>query len=97
MVCRDTERVNPSRLDNAILREMYIEYNTPCDSLIRNPANLQSFAKDYAQRTGQRAEPARISHRLLALRKFGQAKAGLPRLQRKPWASRTSGCVCRRR
>jgi hypothetical protein len=62
---------------------MYVEYNAPCDGLVSDPARLSSFAEDYAQRTGQQVEPAQVSHRLLTLRKLGEAKGGLSRLRRK--------------
>jgi hypothetical protein len=82
MVRHDTEKIETSRLDDDILRQMYIEYNTPCDRLVSDPAVLQAFAEDYAQRTGQQVEAARVSHRLLTLRKLGQANGGLPGLRR---------------
>jgi hypothetical protein len=66
-----------------VLKEMYVEYDTACDRLVSDPERLLSFAEDYGERTGQRMQPARVSHRLLALRKLGQAKGGLPRLRRK--------------
>ena len=82
MVRHDTEKIETSRLNDDILKQMYIEYNTPCDRLVSDPASLQAFAEDYAQRTGQQVEAARVSHRLLTLRKLGEAKSGLPRLRR---------------
>lgn len=82
MVHHDTERIETPQFDDDILREMYVEYDTPCDSLVSDPVTLQSFAEDYAQRTGQELEAAHVSLRLLTLRKLGQAKGGLPRLRR---------------
>jgi len=82
MVRHDTERVDAPPLDDDILRHMYIEYDTPCDRLVSDPVSLQAFAEDYAQRAGQQVEAARVSHRLLTLRKLGEAKGGLPRLRR---------------
>ena len=69
--------------NDGVLREMYVEYDTPCDALVSDPAALLSFAEDYAERTGQQVEPAEISRRLLNLRKLGEAKGGLPRLRRR--------------
>jgi hypothetical protein len=83
MVRYGTEKSNPLMLDDGVLRKMYIEYDTPCDGLVSDPARLLSFAQDYAERAGQQVEPAQVSHRLLSLRKLGQAKGGLPRLRRK--------------
>lgn len=68
--------------DDNVLKEMYVEYDTACDRLVSDPARLLSFVKDYVERTGQQVEPARVSHRLLTLRKLGEAKGGLPRLRR---------------
>jgi len=82
MVRHDTEKIETSRLNDDILKQMYIEYNTPCDRLVSDPASLQALAEDYAQRIGRPVEAARVSHRLLALRKLGEAKGGLPRLRR---------------
>lgn len=68
--------------DDAILRQMYLQYAIPCDRLVSNPSSLQSFTKDYESRTGQVVEPAVLSHHLLNLRRRGEAKGGLGRLQR---------------
>jgi hypothetical protein len=68
--------------DDNVLREMYVEYDTACDRLVSDPARLLSFAKDYVERTGQQVQPAQLAHRLLTLRKHGEAKGGLPRLGR---------------
>ena len=82
MVRRDIERIDRPELNDEVLREMYVEYNAPCDCLVSDPERLSAFAEDYTQRTGQQIEPARVSHRLLTLRKLGEAKGGLPRLRR---------------
>jgi hypothetical protein len=68
--------------NDSVLKQMYTEYNTPCDTLVSDPAKLLSFAEDYEERTDQQVEPADLSHRLLTLRKLGEAKGGLPRLRR---------------
>ena len=68
--------------DDAILRQMYREYAIPCDRLVSNPNSLQKFTQDYASRTGQDVEPAALSHHLLNLRRRGEEKGGLGRLQR---------------
>jgi hypothetical protein len=68
--------------DDAILRQMYLEYAIPCDRLVSNPSSLQGFTKDYVSRTGQVVDPAVLSHHLLNLRRRGEAKGGLGRLQR---------------
>jgi hypothetical protein len=82
MVRYGPEKSNPPVLDDGVLREMYIEYDTPCDALVSDPAKLLSFAQDYTERTGQHIEPAGVSHRLLSLRKLGEARGGLPRIRR---------------
>ena len=82
MNSRDSQVPESPLLDDNVLREMYIEYDTACDRLVSDPAKLLSFAEDYAERTGQQTRPAQVSHRLLTLRKLGEAKGGLPRLRR---------------
>ena len=68
--------------DDAVLKEMYVDYDMPCDRLVSDPAKLRGFVDDYTERTGQQLEPSQIAHRLLTLRKLGEAKGGLPRLRR---------------
>jgi hypothetical protein len=82
MVRHGIEESDPAMFDDGVLREMYVEYDTPCDPLVSDPARLLSFAEDYAERTGQQVEPAQVSHHVLSLRKLGEAKGGLPRLRR---------------
>ena len=65
-----------------LLREMYIEYDTPCDRLVSNPESLGEFCDDYVARTGDAVAPAELGHHLLNLRRRGQANGGLPRLRR---------------
>jgi len=67
--------------DNA-LREMYIEYDIPCDRLVSDPAKLLHFTQAYTERTNQQVTSKDLANRLLTLRKLGQAKGGLPRLRR---------------
>jgi hypothetical protein len=83
MVRQDSQVSESPTFDDKVLRQMYIECDTPCDSLVSDPARLLSFVEDYAERTGQQVEPAQVSHRLLTLRKLGEAKGGLPKLRRK--------------
>jgi len=82
MVRHGTEESDTPAFDDGLLREMYIKYDTACDRLVSDPAQLLAFTQDYSERTGQQVEPARLSHRLLSLRKLGEAKGGLPRLRR---------------
>ena len=82
MACQDSQVSESPVLDDNILKEMYVEYDTACDRLVSDPARLMSFVKDYAERIGQQVEAAQVSHRLLTLRKLGQDKGGLPRLRR---------------
>ena len=67
--------------DDAILKKMYVDYDTPCDRLVSDPSRLSAFAQVYEDRTGENVEPAELAHRLLTLRKLGEAKGGLPRLR----------------
>ena len=68
--------------NDAILRQMYVEYAIPCDRLVSNPLLINNFTEDYVNRTGQLVEPAHLAHHLLNLRRRGEAKGGLTRLQR---------------
>lgn len=68
--------------DNAILRQMYLEYDIPCDRLVSNPELLHRFTRDYANRAGNGAEAAQLAHHMLNLRRKGEAKGGLSRLRR---------------
>jgi hypothetical protein len=83
MVRQDSYVSESSAFDDNVLREMYVEYDTACDRLVSDPSTLLSFVEDYVDRTGQQVQPAQVSHRLLTLRKRGEAKGGLPRLRRK--------------
>jgi len=82
MARHDAETIDAPQFDDDILREKYVEYDTPCDQLVSDPVSLQSFAEDYAQRPGQELEATHVSLRLLTLRKLGQPKGGLPKLRR---------------
>jgi len=73
----------PPALDDNVLKQMYIEYDTPCDSLVSDREKLVAFAEIYADRTSQAIEPTAIARRLLSLRKRGQGKGGLPRIRRR--------------
>lgn len=82
MVQQNSQVSESPVFDDNVLKQMYVEYDTPCDPLVSDPAILRPFSEDYAERTGQQVEPAQVSHRLLALRKLGEAKGGLPKLRR---------------
>ncbi len=71
-----------SSFNDAVLRDMYREYNTPCDRLVSNPSSIAHFTRDYAGRTGHDVEPASLAHHLLNLRRLGEARGGLRRLRR---------------
>jgi len=71
-----------SVFDDVIIREMYQEYNIPCDTLVSNQKQLLSFVDDYIHRTGHKVELTHLAHHLLTLRKRGEVKGGLPRLRR---------------
>jgi tRNA uridine 5-carbamoylmethylation protein Kti12 len=72
-----------SPFDDDVLRQMYREYDTPADTLVSDPTLLQEFAQKYATRTGEAVKLAAIGHRLLHLRKLGEANGGLSRLRRR--------------
>lgn len=68
--------------DDAIIKEMYRDYDIPCDTLVSDQELFLPFAEDYVQRTGQEVEPPKFAKHLLTLRKRGEANGGLPRLRR---------------
>jgi hypothetical protein len=68
--------------NDAILKQMYLGYDIPCDSFVSNFSLIQDFTRDYTNRTGQIVKPARLAHHTLNLRRRGQAKGGLSRLRR---------------
>lgn len=70
------------KFNDVILRQMYLEYDIPCDRLVSNPEKLTSFAQDYTNRSGQNVELAKLAHHMLNLRRRGQARGGLLRLRR---------------
>jgi hypothetical protein len=82
MIRYDHENQESPVPDDDVLREMYVKNNLPCDRLVSDPERLLAFTKSYADRTGQEIDPADLAHRLLTLRKLGEAKGGLPRLRR---------------
>jgi hypothetical protein len=82
MIRHDPENQELPVPDGSVLREMYVKHNMLCDRLVSDPKRLLAFTQAYADQTGQEIEPAALAHRLLTLRKFGEAKGGLPRLRR---------------
>jgi hypothetical protein len=82
MIRHDPENPESPVPDDSVLREMYVKDNVPCDRLVSDPERLFAFTQAYTDRTGQEIEPAHLAHRLLTLRKLGEAKGGLPRLRR---------------
>lgn len=68
--------------DDTILKQMYLEYDIPCDRLVSNPELLRRFTQDYAKRSGNGAEAAQLAHHMLNLRRKGKVKGGLSRLRR---------------
>jgi len=70
------------KFNDVILRQMYLEYDIPCDRLVSNPEKLTNFAQDYTNRSGQSVELAKLAHHMLNLRRRGQTRGGLSRLRR---------------
>lgn len=71
-----------SIFNDAILRQMYLEYAIPCDRLVSNPDLLSRFTEDYGTRSSHTVEAAQLGHHMLNLRRQGEAKGGLCRLRR---------------
>ncbi len=68
--------------NDATIREMYREYNIPCDTLVSDQEQLLPFSDDYIHRTGHKVKHTHLAHHLLKLRKRGEDNGGLPRLRR---------------
>ncbi len=73
----------PHLFNDDILKEMYVEYDTPRDSLIGDSLMLLSFVEDYINRTGHQVNTEQLTRRLFVLGKRGEAKGGLPKLRHK--------------
>ena len=71
-----------NNFNDGILKEMYLQYDIPCDRLVSNPELLHRFTRDYANRSGNGAEAAQLALYMLYLRKRGEENGGLPRLRR---------------
>jgi hypothetical protein len=82
MIRHDPENQELPVPDDSVLREMYVKDNVPCDRLVSDPERLFAFTQAYTDRTGEEIDAADLAHRLLTLRKLGEAKGGLPRLRR---------------
>lgn len=72
-------------MNKQILVSLYEQFGIPCDRLVSNPATLIHFTKAYNRKTGEKVQPSKLSQKLLNLRRRGQAKGGLPRLERNYW------------
>jgi hypothetical protein len=70
-------------MNDTVIISMYRTANIPCDSIVSDPNVLSKFTQGYAQATGERMTDAEMGHHLLALRKRGEAKGGLPRIRRR--------------
>ena len=68
--------------DDSIIKEMYRDYDIPCDTLISDQELLLPFAEDYIKRTSHEVEPSQLARHLLTLRKHGETNGGSPRLRR---------------
>lgn len=71
-------------LDSAII-STYRVFNTPADRIVTDPQIDQDFVERVNKllRPDDVASLAEINRRLLNLRRLGEAKGGLPRLQRR--------------
>jgi len=68
--------------DDDLLRTMYVEYDIPCDPLVRSPADIARFTSDYTHRSGHAVTSGSLARYLHNMRKRGEAKGGLPKLRR---------------
>jgi hypothetical protein len=71
-------------MNDATIRKLYIEFDIPCDVLVRTPHLLGAFTESYNQETGQEVDVATMGTYVQNLRRKGQANGGLPRIRRGP-------------
>ena len=71
------------KFNDRLLKDMYVEYGTPCDRLVSDPLILTRFTEDYIRRSSQIIGVAELGHHMLNLRRLGEDKGGLPRLFRR--------------
>ena len=64
---------------DTILRDLYLEFDTPADRVLSNPQLAEQFFKRVVDREGITVQRETVFNRLLYLRKKGV----LPRLRRK--------------
>jgi hypothetical protein len=77
------DAVSVAAMDDAIL-DLYPEFATPVDEILRDPDVSRQFQKELRTRLGTpRVDAATVNWRLLTLRKRGEDKGGLPKLQRR--------------
>ena len=72
------------QLDSVIV-EQYVRFDTPADQIVADPEVSAEFTHKVNSKLPavQRVDPATINWRLLTLRKRGEDKGGLPRLERR--------------
>lgn len=72
------------RLDSVIVTE-YVQFGTPADKIIADPNVSAEFTSRVNSKLSadQRVDTATVNRRLLTLRKRGEEKGGLPRLERR--------------
>ena len=76
-------QVSTRTLDDVIC-ESYVEFKTPVDRIVASPALSKEFASLVNSQfpRGERRDVETINWRLMTLRKRGEDKGGLPRLER---------------
>ena len=73
-----------NELDSVIVTE-YVPFDTPADKIVADPevsAEFTNKVNSHLPAAG-RVNPATVNWRLLTLRKRGEDKGGLPRLERR--------------
>ena len=65
-----------------LVRERFLGMSRSVDDLLCHPADAQRFADDVNRAIGDALPVDRILRRLVALRKLGHERGGLPRTQR---------------
>lgn len=81
----------PTRTLDEVIRDLYVDFNIPVDRIVASPAlsrRFTSFVNRYLP-GAQRTKIETVNWRLMTLRKRGEEKGGLPRLERQYFGRET--------
>lgn len=74
--------IRPACALDDVVRERFLRIDRSVDDLLCHPADAQRFADEINREIDDAMPPDQILRRLVALRKRGHERGGLPRTQR---------------